>query len=207
MHNMKKVEKEYIELYGDVSPYNLDRTCSMIDEYSNKRTRAKREAKLNDLLNISWESVSFIIYLIPQATPRPRYNGGSKIFYVRGAKDNRDIFEKFIVNQDIPMITTPCKFYCDSYFPIPKSMRDDEKILAEMGYIRPITKPDWDNVGKTYSDMIQGTLLFDDSLIIEGTSRKFYSAKPRIEIKIEYMKNHDSIYNTNKMRKKGIIDE
>ena len=86
-------------------------------------------------------------------------------------------------------------------------MRENEKILAEMGYIRPISKPDWDNVGKTYSDMIQGTLLFDDSLIIEGISRKFYSIKPRIEIKIEYMKKYDSLYNTNKMRKKVEIDE
>ena len=100
------------------------------------------------------------------------------------------------------MITTPCKFTCRSYLPIPKSMSAIEKILAEMGLIRPITKPDWDNIGKTYSDMIQGMLLLDDSLIIEGVSKKYYSTKPRVEIYIEYMEKYDCLYNERKIRKK-----
>ena len=100
------------------------------------------------------------------------------------------------------MAGTPCKFKCISYFPIPKSMNDVEKLAAELGFIRPISKPDWDNIGKTYSDAIQGSLLYDDSLIIEGVSKKFYSIKPRIELFIEYMSEHDSMFNFNKMRKK-----
>jgi Holliday junction resolvase RusA-like endonuclease len=103
---------------------------------------------------------------------------------------------------DLPLISTPCKFFCTSYFPTPESMPNADKLLAEMGLIRPISKPDWDNVGKAYSDMIQGTLLFDDSLIVEGISKKFYSVKPRIEIHIEYMEEHDCKYNENKLRKK-----
>lgn len=202
---MKKIEKEYQEEYGDISKDSLERVLSMIDTQSNRKS--KNYPILNQILNMEWETVEFIIYLVPKATPRPRINHGKNIFYVSGAKDNKDIFKKFIIKHDFPLIVTPCKFYCDSYLPIPKSMRENEKILAEMGYIRPISKPDWDNVGKTYSDMIQGTLLFDDSLIIEGISRKFYSIKPRIEIKIEYMKKYDSLYNTNKMRKKVEIDE
>ena len=55
------------------------------------------------------------------------------------------------------------------------------QVLAELGLIRPLKKPDFDNLAKTYSDMTQGILLFDDALIIEGISRKWYSCKPRIE--------------------------
>ena len=81
-------------------------------------------------------------------------------------------------------------------------MTKSEQILAEMGLIRPISKPDWDNLGKSYSDMIQGVLIQDDSLIIEGVSRKFYSAKPRVEITIEYLKDFDSKFNENKIIKR-----
>ena len=71
-----------------------------------------------------------------------------------------------------------------------------------MGLIYPINKPDWDNLGKTYSDMIQDYLIADDALIIKGTSEKFYSIKPRIEIEIEYMEDFDSTFNRNKMKER-----
>ena len=82
-------------------------------------------------------------------------------------------------------------------------MNQIEKVLAEIGLIRPISKPDWDNVGKAYCDMLQGLILYDDSLIVEGVSKKYYSMKPRIEITISYMKEHDSGYNRKKMKEKG----
>lgn len=202
---MKKIEADYLESYGDIPLDQMERLDKLFKKCGNNKQN--KNGRLNDLLSMDWEEVRFVIYLLPKATPRPRCNRFMNTFYVMGAKDNKDIFKKFIIKQDIKMITTPCKFYCDSYLPIPKSMKADEQVLAEMGYIRPISKPDWDNLGKTYSDMIQGTLLFDDSLIIEGSSKKFYSTKPRIEIKIEYMKNYDSIYNEQKMRKKVKIHE
>lgn len=100
------------------------------------------------------------------------------------------------------MIMTPMTMLIDVFLPIPSSMNEKESILAEMGYIRPISKPDFDNVAKTYSDMITGSLIYDDSLIIEGTSRKFYSLKPRIEITIRYMKEIDSLFNWRKIKSK-----
>jgi Holliday junction resolvase RusA-like endonuclease len=78
-----------------------------------------------------------------------------------------------------------------------------EKILSELGFIRPLTKPDWDNVAKAYCDMIIGYLIYDDSQIIEGSSSKYYSSKPRIEIELEYMEDYDSNFNRRKFDKKG----
>ena len=50
--------------------------------------------------------------------------------------------------------------------------------------------------------MIQDYLIADDALIVKGTSEKFYSIKPRIEIEIEYMEDFDSIFNRNKMKER-----
>ena len=75
-----------------------------------------------------------------------------------------------------------------------------EKVLAEMGLIRPITIPDFDNLVKTYTDMMKDTLLYDDSLIIEGTSKKYYSVKPRVEITLWYADKHDCKFNQNKLK-------
>ena len=50
--------------------------------------------------------------------------------------------------------------------------------------------------------MIQNTLIYDDSLIIEGISKKFYSIKPRIEITIKYMEDFDCLFNRKKIMSK-----
>lgn len=200
---MKKIELEYKKEYGKIPRNETARFSHLMSKLNiNSRMSSAIFDRINTISNIEWKHYDFTIYLVPKATPRPRHSIITNTFYVSGAKDNKDIFRKSISNLDIELITTPCKFTCISYLPIPKSMSKVETMLAEMGFIRPISKPDFDNLAKTYSDMIQGTLLYDDSLIIEGVSKKFYSAKPRVEIHIEYMEQHDSIYNETKMRKK-----
>ena len=196
-----KPEKEYEKLYGNIPKEYDTRIFGLIDDSRiNKRTKITDMIK--ESLDIRWNIVNFVIYLVPHATPRPRYNFFTHNFYVKEAANNKKRFKKFIDKLDLDMITTPCKFYCSSYFPIPKSMSVGEKILAELGFVRPISKPDWDNIGKSYSDMIQGSLLYDDSLIIEGISKKYYSTKPRVEVQIKYMEGYDCKYNAKKMSKK-----
>lgn len=198
---MLKPEKEYRELYSDI-PNNLPERLQYIFQSHNfKNVKDKILPEMDRIKNITWNKLSYTIYLLPKATPRPRLCNRSGTFYVKGAHDNKKIFENFMINQDIPLITTPVKFYCSSYFPIPSSMKPVEKICAEFGLIRPTSKPDWDNVAKAYCDMCQGFLLYDDSLVIEGVSKKFYSVKPRIEITIEYMDDYDSEFNKKKIKK------
>jgi Holliday junction resolvase RusA-like endonuclease len=197
---MLKIEKEYKETYSDI-PNNFPERLEYIFQNNNfKRVKDKIIPEMDRIKNIKWKKISYTIYLLPKATPRPR-SGKHGIFYVKGAKDNKKIFEKFMINQDIPLITTPTKFYCSSYFPIPSSMHPIEKLCAEFGLIRPTSKPDWDNVAKAYCDMCQGFLLYDDSLVVEGVSKKFYSVKPRIEITLEYMEDYDCEFNKKKIKK------
>lgn len=197
---MLKIEKDYLNEYGEIPNDMCSRIDWLLDNVNLKRQKKTVTGEIDRILNIKWKHISYTIYLLPKATPRPR-SGKSGIFYVKGAKDNKKIFEDFMKDQTFDIITTPAKFDCTSYFPIPSSMNGVEKICAELGLIRPISKPDWDNVAKAYCDMCQGFLLYDDSLIVEGTSRKFYSIKPRIEIRISYMECPDSTYNKNKIKK------
>lgn len=204
----KKELKLYQEEYGNVSKDHLDRIYEFLDGVKDKQLDCIRNDIENNL-NTHWKTISFIFYFIPKATPRARLSGFGKHFYVADAMNNRKLMEKFVREElsDFNVITTACKFYCDCYFPIPKTMNKSEKLRAELKLVNNLTKPDWDNLGKTYSDMIQNTIIMDDSLIIEGRVRKYYSSKPRIELTIEYADRYDSKYNMkNITRRKQYLD-
>lgn len=207
MPNKKELQL-YQDEYGKVSNDHLERIYNFLDNVNEKQLVGIRNDIENNL-STKWKSISFIFYFIPKATPRARLSGFGKHFYVADAMNNRKLMEKFVKQElsDFNVITTACKFYCDCYFPIPKTMNKSEKLRAELKLVNNLTKPDWDNLGKTYSDMIQNTIIMDDSLIIEGRVRKFYSSKPRIEITIEYADRYDSKYNMkNITRRKQYLD-
>ena len=199
----KKELKLYQEEYGKVSNDCIERIYNFLDGLNNKQLETLRYDIENNL-QTKWKSVSFIFYFIPKATPRARFSGFGKHFYVSDAMNNRKLMEKFVKENlsDFELITTACKFHCDCYFPIPKSMSKTEQLRAEMKLVNHLSKPDWDNLGKTYSDMIQNIIIMDDSLIIDSTVRKFYSSKPRIELVIEYADRYDSKYNMKKITKR-----
>lgn len=199
--NKKDIEK-YREKYGDVPRDRIDRFIGLMKSLKVKDSEIKKlKQQAMKLLQSKWSSFSFVIHLTPQSTPRPR--SGKFGFYVKGASDNYKLFQEFMrdlrTTRDIDTIVTPTKIYIDSYFPIPTGMNRFEKILAELGLIRPVVKPDWDNVGKTYSDMIQKNLLLEDCMIIEGVSRKYYSSRPRVEIELKYMNEHDCKFHKKKI--------
>ena len=68
------------------------------------------------------------------------------------------------------------------------SFNSTDTYLAELGLIRPLLKPDFDNIAKKYSDMYNGNVWLDDSLVIDGRIRKYYSILPRVEIRLRYIK-------------------
>ena len=84
------------------------------------------------------------------------------------------------------LIYTPCDVCVNVYFKPPSSFTINDLFLAEIGLIRPIKKPDWDNIGKKYSDMYNGNIWLDDDLVIDGQVRKWYSILPRVEIDLKY---------------------
>ena len=197
-----KIEKEYLIEYGDVPRREVERVSDFLESHNLSRLKTSIFDEIKRINRIEWKRETFTIYLLPKATPRPRSTSNGSFFYVKGAKDNKTFFRKEVDKMDLPFITTPCRFKCISYLPIPKSMKPVDQLLAEYGFIRPISKPDFDNLAKTYADMITDVILSDESLVVDGYSSKYYSWKPRIEITIEYMVEHDSVFNKNKNKKK-----
>lgn len=192
---MIKDEKDYLDKYGEIPNSKLERFQYLLKKLNIKKGLERIYEEIRRINRIKWKTLDIVINMTPKATPRARQNRQRNIFYVKGAANNRKRFRKFMSKLDIDMIITPIKFHCDIYIDIPSSMNKIDKLLAELGFIHPINRPDWDNFGKTYSDMVQEQLVLDDSLIIEGKVRKFYSCKPRIEIHIEYMEDFDCEFN------------
>ena len=197
---MLKMEKEYQEKYGNIPKDMLGRLNYLLSTFkTNRAFKGKLFESLDSCFQRKYKEINDTIYLLPKATPRPRSTSAG-FFYVKGASDNKKLFAREMEKLNYDMIYTPTIFICKSYLPIPKSMNNLEKILAELGFCHPLL-PDFDNLIKTYTDMLKGTLLYDDSIIYKGVSEKYYSVKPRIEITIQYMTDFDSDFNKKKILK------
>jgi len=200
---MNRKEKEYLMKYGNIPSDFYDRMIHMLEDLipSKREIDILKEKVVSLITDIKWKHTSFIFYFVPEASPRPRYSGVTRSFYVKGAKGDSTFFEEYMknVNERPELIKTHCIFNCDTFFPTPPDMNRMDKLLSELRLIRPLSTPDWDNVGKKYCDMVQGHLMLNDSLVIDGRVRKFYSSKPRVEIYISYAEDYDSLYNKRKV--------
>lgn len=197
-----KKYREYLEKYSDVPKIPSEIFLHLMKSLRvNEKDLIKLRSEIHRITGISRDKISIVFYFTPQATPRPRASGTSMRFYVKNHLDYNKIFGEFVSYCDNmkSIIATPCRMLVKTYSPIPSNMNRVEALLAELGFIPHISKPDWDNLGKTYSDMVQKHLILDDSLIYDGRVVKGYSARPRIEIEIEYMKDYDSKYNKRKI--------
>lgn len=72
-----------------------------------------------------------------------------------------------------------------AYYPIPSSKPKKTKKLMEENSIRPIKKPDCDNVIKAILDSLNQIAYYDDTQVVDLQIRKFYSQKPRVVVTIK----------------------
>lgn len=195
---LTKQEREYQMKYGNIPKTKEERVAYIMQNYKVDMDKYNRLVEHNK--SIQWNILDLQFELIPKPTPRPRLNPKTNTFYVSGAQENKKIIKRLLT--DFNIIFTGTRFCITTYQPIPISSAKGYEILAaEEGIIRPLADPDWDNLGKTYSDMLQHYLLLNDNIIIHGEVDKYYSIRPRIDIHIEYQDNFDSNFN-----KKRIIN-
>jgi len=71
-------------------------------------------------------------------------------------------------------------------FPIPKSWPKSKQEKAAKGGMPHSSKPDYDNLEKTYNDIIKGIVIRDDDQIIKASAKKEYTTEPRTDITIYY---------------------
>jgi Holliday junction resolvase RusA-like endonuclease len=126
----------------------------------------------------------------PKAKARPRMSTKSRIAYTpkdtvmyenwvkscyinqSGIADSEDWF-KDQVNVRI-----------DAYYSIPKSASKKKRDEMTVQFIRPIKKPDLDNIAKAILDSLNGIAYKDDSQVVSLIINKYYSDIPRVEVEL-----------------------
>lgn len=206
MKSRKEKSFEYYDKYGLIPNDQQERLEWMVDHFNltDKKIKEILNAKQYIMDNLSYYDFKIVLYEEPAGTPRPRFklvnrynlanaamtNGQFvKVFSITGAEDRR-FMRQLITSGELQefqqLLYTPCRIEFNAYIHTPSNFNIVQKFLAEIGLERPINKPDWDNIGKKYSDMMNGNIWLDDTLVIDGTIRKFYSIKPRVEINISF---------------------
>lgn len=161
----------------------------LIDKYEiNSKDIARVLTKFKEIKKSSKiHKIEFFIDHEPRPAKRPRK--GKYSFYVPdAAKNKKDV--RALIESQIPKgfekIMTEIYIDLKLYMPMLEGFSKTDKYLAEKGIIRPTTKPDVDNLEKTYFDALNGLIWDDDGQIIDVRTRKYYSVHPRVELKIQY---------------------
>lgn len=71
-----------------------------------------------------------------------------------------------------------------AFFAIPKSTSRAKRALMLSGELRPMKKPDGDNILKAVCDALNGLAYGDDRQLTDKSIHKWYSNEPRLEITI-----------------------
>lgn len=79
----------------------------------------------------------------------------------------------------------PLRMEIRAEYLIPATASKVKRAAMLRGEIRPIKKPDWDNVGKVVSDALNKLAYRDDTQIVDCTVRKFYSDRPKITVSLD----------------------
>lgn len=82
-----------------------------------------------------------------------------------------------------PPLEGPLYVIVEAHLPIPQSWSAKKRKAAIDGTLRPITKPDWENLAKML-DAFNEVVWRDDAQIVHGAILKLYSDRPRLKVKV-----------------------
>lgn len=198
MKTRKQHMIEYNENYSNIPIDYQERL-----EYLKSKYKISNIQKMNTEINLlsqyreKYKTISFVLYEIPQTSHRGKartFNRNNKLLtqiYVPNAKANKNFMTTFVHDtfESIKLICTEMEMAIVFYLPTPKSFSNTQKFYCEKGLIRPMIKPDVDNVSKAYMDMCTSNLFLDDALVTDLHISKRYSIKPRVEITIKYFED------------------
>lgn len=190
--NRKQRLIEYNENTSDI-PRN-DPVERIMHCIGNKLTISKVEKILERRKDIEQQQtyscfkITYYEYPVGSERPRSRSANGFVTNYVPNAKDNKKYLDNLIsdIRDYIKIIHTPIFIKCNSYHPMPSGLSVEEMVLFEAGILNPVTKPDFDNIVKSYVDMMIEKIILDDDLVYKAKIEKFFSFLPRVELFIYY---------------------
>jgi Holliday junction resolvase RusA-like endonuclease len=133
----------------------------------------------------------------PVAKARPKLGtvpiGGGKFRATAFTPTKTRRYEDVIRNVVAPqwsgrklLAEVPITIVVDVYKGIPSSWPKKRQQAARANVLRPISKPDWDNYGKSVVDGMNGVVYLDDALIVDAHVRKWYADEPRVEVTLRW---------------------
>lgn len=157
---------------------------------------------------VSYKTVKIIMYEYPMKTDRPRHTRFGKTYSPNAAENKKYVMKALKrICTNIKLIHTPGEIIIDAYMEMPSQIKPDEVILYEMKKLKVHSTPDYDNIGKCYTDMLKDNIILDDDLFYSGTINKYYSIIPRVEITIKYLSSYDSEHTFRKMKNRKSVKE
>ena len=135
---------------------------------------------------------------VPQGRPRFSTAGGwPRAYDPPKSREYKELVRSYIMQQrraalkskamswNDMLILGPVSVTITEHRKIPKAWSKKKKRDALDGKIRPVQKPDIDNIAKAILDAVKGQIWADDAQVIALTASKRYSDDPRVEIEIE----------------------
>lgn len=225
--NRKQKTSLYETKYGHIPVDFNERLSWMYDFYKITPAKAARIIEKRDamLQSLYYNDITITLFEVPEGSVRPKFRLiGPKnyaaearrnpqfvhVYVPHAAEDSlhmKRLSEQDLFGLDNMIICTPCIVEYCLFCETPKAFNVEDTFLAEIGLERPLNKPDWDNAGKKYSDMSNHNIWLDDTLVIEGTVKKFYSKLPRVEIRLRYQNLLYNKYQYNAITKRKDYNE
>ena len=214
----KEKLEEYDKKYSHIPKDNDYRLSWLIDQFklSSNKMQEIVDKKRNMETSLQYYDFKIVLYEDPEGAKRPRFRlvnrknfaniamSASNFVHVYSpnAADDHKYMHRLLGEELISLnglISTPAQVCLNVFFKTPSYFNQTDTILAEIGLHRHIQKPDWDNIGKKYTDMFNENIWLDDNLVIDGEVHKYYSILPRVEIYIRYLNYLSSVYQYNQI--------
>lgn len=166
---------------------------NVLDNYSDKDI--EKVISFYDEAKIVYEELDLVFLMDenPKASSRPRAGFKGRVVY-EAANDKKFKAQlRAYLEEQLPknwriaegVVEMSISVYRRSL----QSFNKNEMLLAELGLMQPLKKPDSDNYAKMVLDAFNAVLYLDDGQNSTLVVQKFYSVQPRIEINLRYSQN------------------
>lgn len=132
-------------------------------------------------------TVIFTVEGNPVAKGRPRFAKRGKFvqtYTPQKTKDYEDLVKESAAQAmgSNELLDTPLKVFIHIRMPIPKSASKKVRQDCLDQLVRPVKKPDWDNVAKAITDALNGIVYVDDCQIVDAHVTKRYSDVAGVDV-------------------------
>ena len=132
-------------------------------------------------------TLRFVVHGAPVAKGRPRMTRNGRTYTPQKTVNYENLvrleYTRQCGEQKFPQ-DSPLDVRIMAYYPIPKSVSKKKRQLMIDKQLRPLKKPDTDNVCKAILDSLNDIAYHDDAQVVDSMIRKFYSENPRVVVTI-----------------------